>query len=175
MRRLENLGGLDVLINNASELGGIGPLDRVEAARLERVFRVNVVAPLALASAALPLLTRRAGLVINVSSDAASGAYPGWGPYGASKAALDLATRTLAGELLAAGVGVVAVDPGDMRTDMHQEAFAGQDISDRPLPDVTLPFWDWVLAQDPMRITGQRFAAQQHAATGPVLTEEVRA
>jgi len=59
-----------------------------------------------------------------------------------------------------AGVGVVAVDPGDLRTQMHQDAFPGQDISDRPLPDVTLPFWAWLEGQDPMRVTGQRFEAQ---------------
>jgi NAD(P)-dependent dehydrogenase (short-subunit alcohol dehydrogenase family) len=164
-----DLGGLDILVNNASELGGIGPLDRMAATRLIRVLLVNVVAPIALTSAALPLLTARKGLVINVSSDAAAGAYSGWGAYGASKAALDLATRTFAGELASSEVGVIAVDPGDMRTDMHQQAFPGQDISDRPLPHVTLPFWDWVLAQRPMHVTGQRFAAQQHA------TEEANA
>jgi len=172
-----NLGGLDLLINNASELGGIAPLERFDDRTAERVLRVNLVAPLALIAAALPLLAERRGLVVNLSSDAAGGAYPGWGVYGASKAALDLATRTLAGELSARQVGVISVDPGDMRTAMHQEAFPGEDISDRPQPEVTLPFWHWLLAQDPMTVTGQRFVAQGYvdAARGPVSVEQVHA
>ena len=108
----------------------------------------------------MPLLRRRAGLVINVSSDAAGGGYPGWGAYGASKAALDLVSLTLASELRDDGVAVVSVDPGDMRTQMHQDAFAGEDISDRPLPEVTLPFWAWLLGQPGTSVTGRRFKAQ---------------
>lgn len=107
---------------------------------------------------ALPLLKAKRGLVVNVSSDAATGAYPGWGGYGASKAALDLVTRTLAAEV--EGAGFVSVDPGDMRTPMHQAAFPGEDISDRPLPDVTLPFWAWLLGQPPLSVSGQGFSAQ---------------
>jgi NAD(P)-dependent dehydrogenase (short-subunit alcohol dehydrogenase family) len=159
----QELGGLDLLINNASELGGLAPLGDVRSEQLERIFRVNVVAPVALIAEALPLLTGRAdrrALVINVTSDAATGAYAGWGAYGASKAALDLASRTLAGELAAKGVAVVAVDPGDMRTRMHQEAFPDDDISDRPLPDVTRPFFEWLLDQDPAQLSGRRFQAQ---------------
>jgi NAD(P)-dependent dehydrogenase (short-subunit alcohol dehydrogenase family) len=95
-----------------------------------------------------------------VSSDAARGGYEGWGAYGAGKAALELASLTLANELRPRGVGVVTVDPGDMRTAMHQAAFAGQDISDRPSPDVTLPFWAWLLSQPPMAVSGRRFEAQ---------------
>ncbi len=155
-----SLGGLDLLVNNASTLGaaplpGLAdyPLDD-----LEHVFAVNVLAPLALTQLALPLLTARKGLIVNLSSDAAVGGYPGWGGYGASKAALDLITLTLADELR--GAGVVAVDPGDMRTEMHQLAFPDEDISDRPLPDVTLPFWAWLLGQDPMAVSGRRFRAQ---------------
>jgi NAD(P)-dependent dehydrogenase (short-subunit alcohol dehydrogenase family) len=154
------LGGLDLLVNNASELGGIAPLAEVSPSRFERVLRVNVVAPIALTQAALPLLTVRRGLVVNISSDAAHGAYAGWGAYGASKAALELATRTLAAELEPIRVAVVSVDPGDMRTRMHQEAFPNDDISDRPLPDVTTPFWEWLLDQDPRSVSGRRFSAQ---------------
>jgi NAD(P)-dependent dehydrogenase (short-subunit alcohol dehydrogenase family) len=154
------LGGLDVLVNNASELGGIAPLAETALDRLERLVAVNTLAPLALTQSALPLLVNRHGLVVNISSDAASGAYAGWGAYGASKAALDLISRTLATELAPARVGVVSVDPGDLRTRMHQEAFAGEDISDRPLPEVTEPFWNWLLDQDPMAVTGSRFKAQ---------------
>jgi NAD(P)-dependent dehydrogenase (short-subunit alcohol dehydrogenase family) len=101
---------------------------------------------------------------VNITSDAATAAYPGWGPYGATKAALELLTRTLASELRGRGVSAVLVDPGDMRTRMHQEAFPGQDISDRPLPEVTVPFWNWLLDQDPRTVSGERFAAQHEDA-----------
>ncbi|HWN42235.1 MAG TPA: hypothetical protein VNW71_08430, partial [Thermoanaerobaculia bacterium] len=84
----------------------------------------------------------------------------GWGGYGLTKAALDLASLTLANELSGRWVGVVAVDPGDLRTRMHQEAFPGEDISDRPLPEVTLPFWAWLFGQPPAAVTGQRYQAQ---------------
>jgi NAD(P)-dependent dehydrogenase (short-subunit alcohol dehydrogenase family) len=158
------LGGLDVLVNNASELGALGPLMAFDVQRFGRVFPVNAGAPIALIQLAMPLLAARRGLIVNVTSDAAHGAYPGWGPYGASKAALELLTRTLAVELLDHGVSAVLVDPGDMRTRMHQEAFPGEDISNRPLPDVTAPFWRWLFEQDREAIRGQRFAAQQQDA-----------
>ena len=158
------LGGLDVLVNNASELGGIGPLMAFDVQRFGRVFPVNTGAPIALIQRAFPLLAVRRGLVVNITSDAAHGAYAGWGPYGASKAALELLTRTLAAELLHHGVSAVLVDPGDMRTRMHQEAFPGEDISDRPLPDVTAPFWRWLFDQDREAIRAQRFVAQQQDA-----------
>jgi NAD(P)-dependent dehydrogenase (short-subunit alcohol dehydrogenase family) len=136
------------------------PLNELPLAALRHVFDVNVAAPLALVQAALPLLVNSRGLVVNVSSDAAVGGYPGWGAYGASKAALDLFSKTLAEELRAKGVAVVSVDPGDMRTKMHQDAYPGQDISDRPLPEVTLPFWAWLLGQEPLRASGARYQAQ---------------
>ena len=158
------LGGLDVLVNNASELGAIGPLLRFDVPRFSRLFPVNVGAPLVLIQLAVPLLAERRGLIVNITSDAAAAAYPGWGPYGATKAALELLTRTLAAELREHGVSAVLVDPGDMRTRMHQDAFPGEDISDRPLPEVTEPFWNWLLAQDATDINGQRFAAQQENA-----------
>ena len=158
----EELGRLDLLINNASELGP-SPLPRLADYRpeaLARLFEVNTITPLALTQAMLPLLERSGGLVINISSDAAIGGYPGWGAYGASKAALDLISLTLANELADRGVSVVSVDPGDMRTRMHQAAFPGEDISDRPLPEVTVPFWAWLLGRDRIAISGQRFQAQ---------------
>ena len=158
------LGGLDVLVNNASELGPIGPLSTFEVPRFGRLFPVNVGAPMVLMQLALPLLAARRGLIVNITSDAARGAYAGWGPYGATKAALELLTRTLASELGEHGVSAVLVDPGDMQTRMHQEAFPGEDISDRPLPKVTVPFWNWLFDQDPYVIRGQRFAAQQEDA-----------
>ena len=158
------LGGLDVLINNASELGGVGSLLDFDIPRLGRLFPVNVGAPTVLIQMAIPLLSDRGGLIVNITSDAATGAYPGWGPYGATKAALELLTRTLAAELRDRGVSAVLVDPGDMRTRMHQEAFPGEDISDRPLPEVTVPFWHWLLDQNPEDISGERFAAQRQDA-----------
>jgi NAD(P)-dependent dehydrogenase (short-subunit alcohol dehydrogenase family) len=88
------------------------------------------------------------------------GGYEGWGGYGASKAALDLVSLTLSKELLADTISVVSVDPGDMNTDMHQDAFPGEDISDRPAPEVTLPFWAWLLGQDHATVSGRRFQAQ---------------
>ena len=158
------LGGLDVLVNNASELGDIGPLLSFDVQRFGRVFPVNAGAPIALIQLAVPLLAERRGLIVNITSDAALGAYPGWGPYGASKAALELMTRTLAQELREQGVSAVLVDPGDMRTRMHQEAYPSEDISDRPLPDVTAPFWRWLFNQDPEAVRGERFAAQHEDA-----------
>jgi NAD(P)-dependent dehydrogenase (short-subunit alcohol dehydrogenase family) len=158
------LGGLDVLVNNASELGGMGPLMTFDVQRFGRVFPVNAGAPVALIQLAVPLLAARRGLIVNITSDAALGAYAGWGPYGASKAALELLTRTLAVELIDQGVSAVLVDPGDMRTRMHQEAFPGEDISDRPLPTVTAPFWRWLFDQDREAVRAQRFIAQRQDA-----------
>jgi NAD(P)-dependent dehydrogenase (short-subunit alcohol dehydrogenase family) len=158
------LWGLDVLVNNASELGPIGPLMDFEVTRLGRIFPVNAGAPLALIQRAVPLLAERRGLIVNISSDAARAAYAGWGPYGASKAALELLTRTLAAELRDRGVSAVIVDPGDMRTRMHQEAFPTEDISDRPLPEVTVPFWHWLFDQPAVDVSGERFEAQAQDA-----------
>ena len=153
-------GGLNLLVNNASDLGAspLPELARYPLERLSELFDTNVFAPLGLIQETLASLRARRGLVVNISSDAAQGAYSGWGGYGSSKAALDLVTRTLAAEL--EDVGVVSVDPGDLQTQMHQDAFPGEDISDRPLPEVTLPFWAWLLGQDPLRVSGARFAAQ---------------
>jgi NAD(P)-dependent dehydrogenase (short-subunit alcohol dehydrogenase family) len=155
-----SFGRLNVLVNNASELGPMPHLTEYPLDKLADVFAVNVIAPLSLIQEALPLLKESEGLIVNLSSDAAVGGYPNWGGYGASKAALDLLSLTLANELHEAGVGVVRVDPGDMRTAMHQQAFPGEDISDRPLPDVTLPFWAWLLGQDPLAVSGGRYKAQ---------------
>ncbi len=158
----ESLGQLDLLVNNASDLGAapLPPLAEYPLDTIEEVFRVNLIAPLGLVQSTLPLLRESGGTIINLSSDAAVGGYPGWGAYGASKAALDLVSLTLANELSDDGVAVVSVDPGDMRTRMHQSAFLGEDISDRPLPEVTLPFWAWLLGQSRMSVTGKRYQAQ---------------
>ena len=136
----DHLGGLDLLVNNASVLGPSPqphladyPLDV-----LRRVYEVNTVAPLALVQEALPRLRRSTdGRIVNVTSDAAVEAYDGWGGYGSSKAALEQLSAVLAAE--EPGVRVWAVDPGDLRTRMHQEAFPGEDISDRPEPETVVP------------------------------------
>ena len=133
------LGGIDLLVNNASLLGPSPqpaladyPLDV-----LESVYRVNVVAPLALLQAALPDLRAAHGAVVDVTSDAAVEGYEGWGGYGSSKAAFEQLSHVLAAE--EPDVRVYWFDPGDMRTQMHQEAFPGEDISDRPLPETVVP------------------------------------
>lgn len=132
-------GRLDLLVNNASDLGP-SPLPRLadlEPARFQALLAVNTVAPLALFQAVLPALTTAGGRVLDLSSDAAAEAYEGWGGYGASKAALDQLSAVLAVEH--PDLRVYAVDPGDMRTDMHQAAFPGEDISDRPEPGSVVP------------------------------------
>jgi NAD(P)-dependent dehydrogenase (short-subunit alcohol dehydrogenase family) len=135
----DDLGGPDLLVNNAGTLGASPlpaiadyPIDGLRAA-----FEVNVLAPIALTQLLLPALRRRGGAVLNITSDAAVEPYAGWGGYGAAKAALEQASNVLAAE--ESVVRVWWVDPGDMRTRMHQQAFPGEDISDRPLPEAVLP------------------------------------
>jgi NAD(P)-dependent dehydrogenase (short-subunit alcohol dehydrogenase family) len=129
---------IDVLINNASVLGPSPqpPLGRYPLGELELVYRTNVLAPLALTQLALPLL-EDGSRILNITSDAAVEPYPGWGGYGSSKAALEQLTAVLAAEH--PSLCVYAVDPGDMRTRMHQEAFPDEDISDRPPPEQSVP------------------------------------
>ncbi|MFO7279503.1 MAG: SDR family oxidoreductase [Thermoanaerobacterales bacterium] len=132
-------GRLELLVNNAGTLGP-SPLPSLAALRaddLERTLRTNLVAPLRLVQAALPHLRSCGGAVLNVTSDAAVEGYPGWGAYGASKAALEQLSRVLAAE--EPTIRVWWVDPGDMRTQMHQDAFPGEDISDRPDPATRVP------------------------------------
>lgn len=134
-----DLGRLDLLVNNASLLGPSPqpPLAEYPLDTLHEVYAVNVVAPLALSQLTLPYLQKSSGRVLNMSSDAAVEPYPGWGGYGSSKAALDQVSAILAAEH--PDLRIYAVDPGDMRTDMHAAAFPGEDISDRPTPDTVLP------------------------------------
>jgi len=135
-------GEADILINNASELGPL-PMPRLEDYpwdALLRVFRVNVVAPLHLAQLVLPRMKARgSGVIVNITSDAGVNAYPGWGGYGASKAALEHASRTLAAELEGTGVRVYAIDPGDMNTEMHRLAIPDADVSRLALPEDVAP------------------------------------
>jgi NAD(P)-dependent dehydrogenase (short-subunit alcohol dehydrogenase family) len=131
-------GPIDLVVNNA---GGLGPSPLPAVADyplgdLEALFAVNVVAPVGLVQAALGQLTAGA-TIVDITSDAAVEAYAGWGGYGATKAALDHIGRVLAAER--SDLRVLTVDPGDMRTRMHQDAFPGEDISDRPPPEASVP------------------------------------
>ena len=129
---------IELVVNNASYLGPSPqpPLAQYPLGELERVYRVNVLAPLAVAQLALPQLAEGAR-VINVTSDAAVEPYEGWGGYGSSKAALEQLTAILAAEH--PGLRIYSVDPGDMNTRMQQQAFPGEDISDRPPPEASVP------------------------------------
>jgi len=156
------IGGVSLLVNNASDLGET-PRSELAKASLERfrlTLETNLVSPLGLIQEALPQLRQTRGMIINITSDASQAGYERWGIYGSSKAGLDLLSKTLASEFKPLGIAVVTVDPGDMRTRMHQDAFPGEDISDRPLPEITLPFWAWLINQDPQRVTGMRYQAQ---------------
>ena len=154
---------LDLLVLNASALGP-SPLPRLadlDPDDLERILRTNVVAPLALTQLLLPALRTARGTVVAISSDAAVEAYEGWGGYGASKAALDQLAAVLSVE--EPGLRVYAVDPGDMRTDMHQAAFPGEDISDRPAPETVVP---GLLALVDGDQPGGRYRAADHVPAG---------
>ena len=131
------------------------PLDE-----LIRVYEVDVIAPLALTQQVLPVLAERAA-VVNITSDASIEAYEGWGGYGSAKAALDQLTAILAAEH--PSLSVYAVDPGDMRTEMHQAAFPGEDISDRPIPESVVPALLRLLDQRP---PSGRYRATDFAAAG---------
>ena len=139
LRAAQAAGRLDLLVNNAGTLGASPlpaladyPVDELRAA-----FEANVIAPIALTQLLLPALRERGGAILNVTSDAAVEPYAGWGGYGAAKAAIEQASNVLAAEETA--IRVWWVDPGDLRTDMHQAAFPGEDISDRPLPESVVP------------------------------------
>jgi NAD(P)-dependent dehydrogenase (short-subunit alcohol dehydrogenase family) len=129
---------IDLVVNNASLLGPspLPALADYPLADLRSVYEANVLAPLALLQLALPRL-REGAAILDITSDAGAEAYEGWGGYGSSKAALEQMTAVLAAEQ--PGLRVYSVDPGDMRTQMHQDAFPGEDISDRPPPEDSVP------------------------------------
>ena len=137
-RAAAQLGPVQLLVNNASTLGAspLPPLSTIDVEVLRSVFEVNVIAPIALVRELDAYLVDGA-TIVNITSDAAVEAYEGWGGYGASKAALEHASRVLAAER--ADLRVLVVDPGDMRTEMHQDAFPGEDITDRPEPETSVP------------------------------------
>jgi NAD(P)-dependent dehydrogenase (short-subunit alcohol dehydrogenase family) len=150
------LGGVDLVVNNAGVLGPSPRPDLLDYPidALEEVFRINVIAPLALLQAVSGQLHPGAQIV-NISSDAAREPYAGWGGYGASKAALEQLSAILAAER--SDLHVYWVDPGDMRTAMHQDAFPGEDISDRPLPQESVP---GILALLDGKLPSGRYQAQ---------------
>lgn len=156
------LGGLDALVHNASLLGPSPqpPLRDYPLDVLEQVYRVNVLAPLALTQLLLPRL-RPGGRILAITSDAAREPYPGWGGYGSSKAALEQLANILAAEH--PDLRVHRVDPGDMRTRMHQEAFPGEDISDRAAPEERVPGLLRLLEED---LPSGRYEAAALATTG---------
>ena len=154
-----SLGGLDLVVNNAGTLGAapLPALADYPLAELRVALEVNVVAPLGLIQVALPLLRGSdRPRIVNVTSDAGVEAYEGWGGYGAGKAALDHLGAVLAAELPT--LTVWSVDPGDLRTDMHQAAFPGEDISDRPEPASVVPAFVDLISSD--RPSGRYRAAE---------------
>ena len=152
---------VDVLVNNASAIGPspMPALDRYPLDALGVVIRTNAVAPLHLAQLVLPgMRALGSGVIVNVSSDAGLNAYPGWGGYGASKAALEHLSRTLAAELEGTGIRLYVVDPGDMNTQAHQEAEPGVDLSHLPAPGVSAPAFVDLVERDTRPFA--RFEAQ---------------
>jgi NAD(P)-dependent dehydrogenase (short-subunit alcohol dehydrogenase family) len=163
---VHRLGRLDLLVNNASVLGPspLPSLAQYPLDALRAVYETDVLAPLALVQLLLPVLRGNGGVVLNISSDAAVEAYPGWGGYGSAKAALDQVSAVLGAE--EADVRVYAVDPGDMRTDMHQAAYPGEDISDRPEPESVVPAL--------LRLLDARPASGRYRAAEWAITEAAR-
>ena len=157
LRAAAGAGRLDLLVNNAGTLGAspLPALADYPPADLRIAFDANVIAPIALIQLMLPLLRASGGAVLNITSDAARETYAGWGGYGAAKAALEQASNVLAAEELA--VRIWWADPGDLRTDMHQQAFPGQDISDRPRPESVVPAF--------VRLISQRLPSGRYRAT----------
>ena len=156
-------GRLDLLVNNAGTLGAspLPALADYPADELRAAFEANVIAPIALTQLLLPLL-RGSGAVLNITSDAAVEAYAGWGGYGAAKAALEQASNVLAAEEPA--LRVWWADPGDLRTDMHQLAFPGEDISDRPEPESVVPAFVRLVTQ---RLPSGRYRAAHLMPVAP--------
>lgn len=157
-------GGVDLLVNNASALGPSPrpALEDYPLPELDRVYAVNVLAPLALIQQLLPQLRAHGGRVVNVTSDAAVEPCAGWGGYGSSKAALEQLSAVLAAET--PELRVYAFDPGDMRTQMHQDAYPGEDISDRPGPASVVPTMLLLVDKD---LPSGRLRAAELAAGAP--------
>ena len=160
----EQLGRLTLLVNNASLLGP-SPQPRLAdypVSEYAHVLYVNTVAPLALTQRALPALRAALGTIINITSDAGLETYEGWGGYGSSKAALEQQGNILGAE--EREVRVYTFDPGDMRTQMHQDAFPGEDISDRPEPETVVPALRRLIQERP---ESGRYRASDFAGATP--------
>jgi NAD(P)-dependent dehydrogenase (short-subunit alcohol dehydrogenase family) len=159
---IDRFGRIDILINSA---GILGPSPRPNladfvASDLAELFRANTIGPILMTQAVLPhMLHQKSGLIINVTSDAGQTGYPGWGGYGATKAALELVTESWAAELEGTGVRVNAVNPGDLKTEMHQLAFPGEDISDRLDPFTVTDVFVWLATEAATNVSGQRYDA----------------
>jgi NAD(P)-dependent dehydrogenase (short-subunit alcohol dehydrogenase family) len=163
---LDRFGRIDVLVNNASAIGPspMPALDVYPPEAFVEVLRINAVAPLHLAQLVLPGMRERGtGVIVNVTSDAAVQAYPGWGGYGASKAALEQLSKVLASELEGSGVRVYVVDPGDMNTELHRDAEPGVDLSHLPGPEVPAPLFLDLVKRETAPFG--RFEAQKLLAT----------
>ena len=154
----EAAGEIDLLVNNAGTLGAapLPALADYPLGELRAAFEANVIAPIALTQLFLPVLRERGGGILNITSDAGVEPYAGWGGYGAAKAALEQASNVLAAEETA--IRVWWVDPGDLRTRMHQAAFPGQDISGRPLPESVVPAFVRLVTE---RLPGGRYRAAE--------------
>jgi NAD(P)-dependent dehydrogenase (short-subunit alcohol dehydrogenase family) len=166
-RGIAEFGRLDVLVNNASTLGGspMPPLEQLTPAAFFEVMETNVRAPLALAQSVIPhMRARGSGAIVNVTSDAAVNAYAGWGAYGTSKAALEHLSRILAEELRDSGISVLVIDPGNMDTQMHRDAEPGEDLSGLPKAETVAPgFVDLV---ESVRTRGEGFARYEVQSVG---------
>jgi NAD(P)-dependent dehydrogenase (short-subunit alcohol dehydrogenase family) len=165
---IERFGHIDAVVNNASSIG-LSPMPTLEAyplSVLDEVFRVNLIGPLHLIQLVLPQMRERgAGVIVNVSSDAGIEAYPTWGGYGASKAALEHLSRVLAAELEGSGIRLYVVDPGDMNTEMHRDAEPGVDLSHLPGPEVSAPAFLYLIQHETAAFG--RFEAQHMAVASP--------
>lgn len=150
------LGGLDLLVNNAGVLGPspLPSLEKLGLVAYREVLEIGTIAPLGLTQAALPALRTRHGAILNITSDAAREPYEGWGGYGSAKAALEQWSHILSAE--EPELAVWWVDPGDLRTRMHQDAFPDEDISDRPLPESVVPAFVHLIEQ---RLPSGRYSA----------------
>jgi NAD(P)-dependent dehydrogenase (short-subunit alcohol dehydrogenase family) len=149
------IGPIEVLVHNASSLGPtpLGPLIDLPCEEFSRLLDVNLLGPFRLTKAVVGgMLVRGQGIVVSISSDAAVGAYPNWGAYGVSKAALDHLSRSWAGELAGSGVSMISVDPGEMDTDMHRAAIPEADPATLARPvDVARQLIAWLERLDPER------------------------
>lgn len=165
--RAGRLGGCDLLVNNAGIIGA-SPLPAVADYPLDdlrRALEINVIAQVGLIQVALPSLRQRGGSLINITSDAAVEPYQGWSGYGAGKAAMEQVSNILAAE--ESNVAVWWVDPGDIRTRMHQQAFPAEDISDRPLPESVVPGFVRLVTERP---PSGRFRASDLLPYRPAVT-----